>query len=227
MQLGRGVEEEILREAFVEALTAQWQQQARAILASDNRVDNKELMRRLMEIARPARNLGDTMELGQLQVKLEEEGTNFKAAVVGNGGRIQMRAQFSNMQELLNVIRTALPGNDFLRQWLQDKVKEEPNRKRQKRIRVLAKDSREETKDLDVCREGLCTWKERAPSVSQGVILINERWGLRLLRRGYKKCRWKGVKQTQCKHLHSQNTQSIRRGASIFLFACREYTLLP
>lgn len=109
-----GVKEKRLREAFDEAHTAKWQQKARSILAFDNRVDSKELIRRLMEIAEPAGNSGDAMELGQLQSESEEGDTRVEAALVGNGGKIQMPAQFANMRELLYAIETALPSNEFL-----------------------------------------------------------------------------------------------------------------
>lgn len=45
--IGSDVKEKRLREAFVEALTAAWRQQARAILASNPTIDGAELIHKL------------------------------------------------------------------------------------------------------------------------------------------------------------------------------------
>lgn len=122
--IGSGVEEERIREAFVEALNAQWQQQARAIIASDSRIESAELIRRLCEIAGPCRADGGPMELGRQEVETDME-VGFEAAHVSNGGKITMPAQFDSMKELLSALEEALPGNNFLRRWLKQKVNSE------------------------------------------------------------------------------------------------------
>lgn len=66
------VNEERLKEAFVEALLVQWQTQTRAILASDHTVDSRELTERLGEIGGPMGMSRDPMELGQQQLEQTE-----------------------------------------------------------------------------------------------------------------------------------------------------------
>lgn len=92
-------------------------------------MDSKDLIKKVGRDRKSHGYAKDPMELGQQQLEQTEGNTNLEATVIENGGKIYMPAQFNSMRELLTAIETALPGNNFLYKWMQNKVGASQRRK--------------------------------------------------------------------------------------------------
>lgn len=121
-----GVAESRLREAFIEALTPSWRQQARAIVVVNQGISSDELIRQLNEISSPSD--GGRMEIGARETydRGEEEEHAHQGAQLGRDGFIHMPASFSSMHELLGTLDASFPHNGVLRQWVQRKAQQLP-----------------------------------------------------------------------------------------------------